>query len=146
MSLSKAYKTFPEIENAGITIELAKNDDGSMASVLIARTGKSNKAYQVALAAAFKPHARAQKLGTLSDEVAESVYRDVWIRTILKGWSFVPMSDVTGNEADEGYADFSHENAKLLFDNLPELYDDLVDKSGMQSLFREQALEEDAKN
>ena len=146
MSLTKQFHTNPEIENAGVEIKYAPNEDKSVPTFVIARAGKSNKRYQVALNAALKPHARAQQLGTLAPEMAEEIYMGVFIGTILKGWSNVLMSDVTGNKADKGYADFNAENAKALFARLPEIYDDLVDKSNSASLFREETNEEDAKN
>lgn len=146
MSLSKQFGTNPEIENAGVPFQFGENADGSIPTFILARAGKSNKQYQVALQAAIKPHQRSQALGTLDPQVAENIYMDVFIKTVLKGWSNVLMSDVTGNNDDEGFAGFSSQNAKLIFKRLPELYDDLVEKAGMASAFREESLEKEAGN
>lgn len=146
MSLTKQFQTNPEIENAGVEVKFAPNEDKTVPTFVIARAGKSNKRYQVALNAALKPHARAQQLGTLAPEMAEEIYMGVFINTILKGWSNVLLADVTGKSSDTGYADFNADNARMLFVRLPEIYDDLVDKANSASLFREESLEEDAKN
>ena len=146
MSLTKQFQTNPEVEVAGVEVHYGANEDGSIPTFVISRAGKSNKAYQTALNAAIKPHARAQQLGTLDPQVAEDVYMGVFIKTLLKGWSNILLSDITGNKEDKGFADFSTDNAKALFKRLPEIYDDLVDKSNQAALFREEQLESDAGN
>ncbi|AMW36133.1 tail chaperonine protein [Xanthomonas phage XAJ2] len=146
MSLTGQFKTSPEVENEGVEFSYAPNEDGSVPSFRIARAGKSNKQFQAASAAAFKPFERAHKLGTLKPEQSEAIYMGVFIKTVLKGWSNVAMSDVTGNTEDKGFADFNHENARMLFTRLPELYDDLSDKSMAAGNFRDAELEETAGN
>lgn len=138
MSLTKQFATDVEKEVAGVEVTYGANEDGTVPTFVISRAGKSNKQYQKALATAIKPYERQQQLGTLEPEVAERVYMGVFIATLLKGWSNVKLSDVTGEASDKGYADFSAANARKLFDRLPELYDDLTNKAGTAAMFREE--------
>ena len=149
MSLRRQYKTNPELEVNGVEFEAgAPNSDGTVPKFVIARAGKSNKRYQVALQAAIRPHQRAMQLGTVDPEILEGIYKDVFCKTLLKGWSNVKLADVMDDDNIDPNenAPFNVENAKRLFDVLPELYDELVEKSGNAAMFREQENEEAAKN
>jgi len=148
MSLRKQFATDKAKESAGIGIEFGANEDGSVPKFFISRMGKSNKRYQKALEAATRPHRRAIELGTLANDVAERLFMGVFVDSVMvsPGWENVKLSDVTGDDADEGFAPFNKENAVKLFANLPELYDDLQEKAKSAALFRDEALEEEAGN
>lgn len=139
MSLHSQFKTDATLENAGIAIQYGPNDDGSVPEFVISRTGKSNKKYTKALEAATKPYRRQIDLGTMNNDLAEKLFMGVFIDTILKSWSNV--QDEKGKDIA-----FTKQAAIKLFSELPELYDDLQDKSKNAGLFREADLEDDAKN
>lgn len=139
--LSKQFKTNPEKEASGVEIEFAEaqNDDGSIPTFTISRMGKSNKAYSKALEAATRPYRRQVELGTLKNEVAEPLFLGVFADTILKGWKNV--QDENGKSIE-----YSKENAVKLMTELPDVYERLQEESKIASNFRDDALQEEAKN
>lgn len=146
MSLSREYKTDSEKEISGVPVEVGHNDDGSIPTFILARASKTNKAYQAALTKAAAPFQRQIQLKIDVSVQLEKAFMEVFCDTVLRGWSNVLMSDVTGNEADKGFADFSKNNATLLFKRLPDLYDYLQEQSNSASLFLDATREESAKN
>lgn len=139
MSLFAQFETNAELENVGISVTYGPNKNGSIPTFIISRTGKSNKAYMKALNKAQRPVQKQIQLGTLPDEQSEQIYLDVFVSTVLKGWSNV--YDKEGKELA-----FNKQNAIKLLKQLPELYDDLFAKANNAALFREEELEEEAKN
>lgn len=146
MSLSKQFKTDADKETNGIRVEYAPNADGTIPTFVISRASRGNKRYLAALERHTKPHRAAIDRKVLPAEVAENVFRQVFIDGVLQTWENVPKSDVSGNPEAEGYAEFNSANANSLFARLPDLYQDLNERSADASNFRDAALEEDGKN
>lgn len=139
MSLYKQFETNATLEAAGIEVEFGENDDLTIPTFRISRIAKSNKRYSKALEAATRPYRRQIELGTVSENVADKLFRDVFVSTILMGWENVQGRDGKPLE-------FTKENASMLLKDLPELFEDLQEKAKSASLFRETALEDEAKN
>ena len=139
MSLFKQFGTNKEAEQDGIWIEYGPNDDGTIPAFKIARAGKSNKKWVKAIEKGMKPHRRAAELGTLDNATAEKVLREVFVESVLVDWRNVQDSECEPMQ-------LTKENAVYLFNALPELYDDLSDKANKAALFRDEALENEAKN
>jgi len=140
MSLREQFATNVQKEVQGVEIKYAPNADGSVPTFIISRMGKSNRAYQKALERETRPHRRAIDLGTVKAEVAEKLFLDVFAETIVKGWKNVQP------EADGVNVQYSKEAAIKLFTELPELYEDLQAQAKNASLFRDEAIEDEAKN
>ena len=141
MGLHKQFKTNSTKENEGVEIEFpeAQNDDGSIPVFIISRMGKSNKAYSKALEAATRPYRRQVELGTMKNDVAESLFLGVFVDTVLKGWKDV--QDEEGNAIP-----FSRDSAKALLEELPDVYERLQEEAKISSNFRDSSLETEAKN
>ena len=139
MSLFKQFATDAKKEAEGVRISYAPNSDGSIPTFIIARMGKSNKKYSKALEVATRPYRRQMELGTLANETAEAIFLKVFVDTILLGWEFV-------QDENEIFMDCKKENAIRLFEKLPELYEDLQKQANSVVLFRNEALEDEAKN
>ena len=139
MSLYKQFKTNMMKEQEGVRVEYGPNEDGSIPTFFLRRMHKSNRAYSKALEVATRPHRRAIELETLDSKLAERIFLDVFVSTILCGW------DNVYNEEGQPLP-FSKENAVNLLESLPELYDDLQEKARKVSLFMADNLEEDGKN
>lgn len=139
MSLFKQYKTNTSLENTGARIVKGSNDDNTEIVFFVARQGKSNTAYKLASERAFKPHRPAIKSGSLSNEVAEGILLDLFCGHLLKGWENV-------RDEQDFEIPFSPENAKKLMQDLPDLYQELLDASNDSSLFLDANRESDAKN
>ena len=141
MGLHKQFKTNSAKENEGVEIEFpeAENDDGSIPVFVISRMGKSNKAYSKALEAATRPYRRQVELGTMKNDVAESLFLGVFVDTVLRGWKHV--QDEAGNEIL-----FNRDSAKALLEELPDVYERLQEEAKSSSNFRDSSLEAEAKN
>lgn len=141
--LRKHFKTNSTKEAEGVEIELpeATNEDGTVPVFILSRMGKSNKAYSKALEAATRPYRRQVELGTMKNEVAEELFKGVFVNTVLRGWRHV--QDDNGNELP-----FTRENALALLneEGMEDLYDRLQQEAGMSANFRDTALEAESGN
>ena len=139
--LFKQFKTNEDLEVNGVKIEFheAINEDGTVPTFIISRMGKANKAYTKALEAATRPYRRQIELGTMKNEVAEKLFKSVFIDTVLKGWENVR------DEKDDAL-EFSKESALGLLEALPDVYERLQEEAKLASNFRDNALEAEAKN
>lgn len=146
MSLSSQFKTNKTAEVEGVEVQYSLNKDGSFSTFRISRMGRSNKNYTKALERATRPYRRVIELGTMDNEIAESLFMKVFVESVLIDWKNIPLSDVTGNDRDEGYAPYSRENAVKLFNRLPDLYEDLQEKANSAAMFREDTMEQEAGN
>ena len=148
MSLTRAFKTDGDLEVNGVSIPLedSVNEDGSVPTFIVGRTSKSNKQYQAALTKATAPLQRAIQLKQDVGPQLEKAFLEAYCGHIVRGWSNVLLSDVTGNPDDTGFAEFSKANAIKLFTRLPDVYDYLAEQSNNISLFLEATREESAKN
>jgi len=139
MSLYKQFENNEKVENEGIWIDYPENEDGTTPAFKISRMYKGNKKYSKTLNKAIKPHKRAIQLETLSEKASTKLMLGVFVNSIVLDWRNVQ------NEEGETMQ-FSKENAVKLFEDLPELYDDLEENSKKLGLFRSDELEEDSKN
>lgn len=139
--LFKQFKTNEDLEVNGVKIEFheAINEDGTVPTFIISRMGKANKAYTKALEAATRPYRRQIELGTMKNEVAEKLFKSVFIDTVLKGWENVR------DEKDDAL-EFSKESALGLLEALPDVYERLQEEAKISSNFRDEAIEAEAKN
>ena len=139
--LHKSYTTNRNLEVAGFEykMEHATNDDGTIPTFIISRMGPSNPHYRKDLNAAMEPHKRKRELGTLSNEVAEKVLREVFCRTILKGWHNVQ------NESGEAI-NFTPEAAAKLMEELPDLYAELSNEAATMANFLEAQVASEGKH
>jgi hypothetical protein len=146
MSLTRTYKTDRNKETQGVAIPFPPNDDGSIPSFTVSRASKANPRYTAAMERIIGPFRAAIARKALPNDQAAKLMRQVFIEGCLMTWNNIPRSDVSGNPDLEGFAEFNEANAETLFDNLPELYEDLEKRAGELDLFRMDELESDAKN
>jgi len=141
MSLFKQFATDSKKEIDGIEVKFyeAENDDGSIPTFIVSRMGKSNKRYAKALEQATRPHRRQIALETFSNEKGEEIILNVFAETVVIGWSNV--LDRNGIVIE-----YSKENAVKLLTELPELYARLQEEASLVVNFRNEMLEEEAKN
>jgi len=139
MSLYKQFSTDKNLEKVGIVLEYGPNSKGEEIEIRIARAGGANKRYDTLLEVRLKPHRRQIQAETFSREQQEKIFLDVFAETVVLGWNNV-------EDADGNVMDFNKENVIKLFTDLPDLYEDVKAQSGKAALFRQQVLEEDAKN
>lgn len=148
MSLRSQYKLDPKKVEQGITVTRDPNPDGSIPTFYLHFMGRLNKEYSKALEIATRPHQAAIQAKRMNNDLAEQIFMDVFVKTVLFGWDNVLLSDVNDNPEDTGFAPFNKENAIRLF-NVPGmsiLYDELQEEAKNVANFRQEGLEEAAKN
>lgn len=139
MSLYKQFKTDNTLERNGIVLEYGNNADGNPISIRIARAGGANSQYTRLMEARVKPYRRQIQNETIEKTMVEKILREVYAETIVLSWENV--TDETGEELP-----FTVQNCIKLFEDLPDLFQDIQDQSQRAALFREEVLETDSKN
>lgn len=127
------FETSPDLERDGIVI-----DYGTFQFV-IARAGGANADYERVLQRLVRPYRRAAQAGTLDSKVRDDLVRQAFSETVVKGWKGVKGRD--GNEIP-----FSPVAARKLFEDLPELFADLLVQSMTVANFLREGREADAGN
>lgn len=145
MSLSKLYKTDTKKEIEGVRFEFGVNEDGTIPTFVVSRTNGRNQRYAKTLEKELRPIRAEMRTGTLENARADRAMMSAFVDGALHGWENIMKSDVTNNKADEGFADFTPDNARALFSNLPELFIELQAKANDINNYRE-GVEESAKN
>lgn len=147
MGLRSTFKTDTAKEVSGVEITVSMNEhNNEPIKIRIARMTRSNKPYAKALEAATRPHSAAIQNETLENELGQKIMQEVFVDTILLGWSNLPKSELTGNDKDTAELPFSRENALALFAELPDVYDDWETRAKKSSNFREDEKKKAAKN
>lgn len=124
MGLRSNYGTDRALENDGVQIPVDTNDhNGKPIVISISRMGRTNKRYTKALEEATRPHQASIANETLDNELGSQILREVFVDTVLLGWSNLPKSELTGVATDTDELPYSRENALALFDALPDFYD-----------------------
>lgn len=134
MSIYSMFGTDKALEERGVWLEL----DGEV-SFLIARIGHTGCAYNRLIRAKFKPHRRRIENDTLDDEVVRKIQAEVFAKTALLDWKGV--TDKDGNKLP-----FSKEKAEELLLELPELADILFNFARDYVNYRQEEMEDEAKN
>lgn len=134
MSLYKQFKTDEALETDGIWIEYGVTDTGQPIRIKIARAGGRNTAFSKALERATRPYRKAIQTGTLDNKTADNLYKDVFAETVVLDW--INVEDQDGQPMD-----FKKENVVKLFNDLPDLFNDLREQAANVALFREEVLE-----
>lgn len=141
--LRKHFKTNSAKEVEGVEIEFpeATNNDKTVPVFVLSRMGKANKTYAKALEAKTRPFRRQVELGTMKTEVADELFLNVFVDTILRGWRHV--QDDNGAEIP-----FTRENAIALLTEpgMEDLYERLQTEAGLSANFRDLKLESEAGN
>lgn len=105
---------------------------------LLARSGGANKNYRRVMEHKIKPYKHQFDRGTLDNTIAEALMQEVFLEAVLLGWE--------GIETDGIELEFTVGNAKLMFNQSPELYDILNEAAGKVSNFLEEDIVEGEKS
>lgn len=147
MGLRNNYGTDRALETDGVKIPVDTNDhNGEPILIVVSRMGRTNKRYSKALEEATRPHAASIANETLDNELGAKILREVFVDTVLLGWSNLPKSELTGDNKDTAELPYNRENALLLFDALPDFYDVCEAHAKKASNFRAEQKKVAAKN
>lgn len=148
--MSKMYENFktdPNAEKEGIII-----DFGDF-RITIARAGGKNKQYLRQLEQLTRPFKRAIQMEQMDNETAQGILKIVYARTIIRNWEVKETAEgekakwTPGIPAEDGSVlPLSEDNIILTFDNLPDLFADLMEQAGKAALYRTSLREAASKN
>lgn len=131
------YESFAT--NAGMEQEGIWIDYGDAGSFRVARAGGSNKNFTRSFQRLTKPHRKAIQADAMNDDTQRAIMMEVFIDSALLAWK-----GVTGKDGKT--LSFSKKNAKALFEDLPDLFADLLNSSQNYSLYREYVMDIDSGN
>lgn len=142
MGLYDTFETDKSLEVEGVFL-----DYGDF-RVRVAHSGGSNKSYLAQLETKLKPLRRALEAGSISDERAAAIMRQIFAKTIIKDWqTLVDGEWQQGIEARDGsILEFNEENVIATLTALPKLFQDIQEQANSIANFRAKELEAEAKN
>lgn len=133
MSIYNSYKTSPDLEKNGVWLNYGD------CKILVARAGGANKRFEALAKARLKNYQKAIQVGALSNQKATEIMQEIYSESVVLDWEGV--TDENGKELP-----FSKENVLKVFKDLPDLFLDIDEQCRKISNFRQELLEEDAKN
>jgi hypothetical protein len=149
MSLYKQFKTDNALEKDGILLEYGENSRGKPICIRVARAGGANNAYVKRMEARVKPYRRQIQNETMELAMVERIVKEVYAETVILGWENVefPVLDAQGNPTDEfEELPYTTKNCIRLFNDLPDLFNDIQEQAQRAVLFRAEVREVDKKN
>jgi len=147
MSLFKQFKTDSKVEREGILLDYGPNKDlpvdaegkHPIMMIRIARAGGSNDAYNKRIEALSKKHRRKIQNDAMEISELREMTMHAVADTVILGWENV-------TDAEGKLLPFSRDNALKLFQELPDLFNDIQEQAAKATLFRAHLREEDLKN
>lgn len=142
MSLRSAYKTNASKEENGIWFEDTGviNADKTVPGFLLARASRANPKFARETEKLGKKYRRQFENDLVTGDVAVRLNKELFLDTILLDWRNVQLDDDGKNLA------FTRENAEMLFEELPDLYELLEQAARKASNFRDEEIEDDTGN
>lgn len=138
-SLYSKFKTDKKLEAEGVEIEYGTDDQGQPIRFRVARMGGANVRFAKVSNQRLQPYRRQLQTNTMDEQVAEKLMREIFVDTVLLGWS-----NVRGE--DDKPMTYSRENALKLLEELPDLYADLRNAASDLSNYLQGEREADAGN
>lgn len=157
-------KTAPAAKPAGKTFsnpfdmfqtDKSKEQDGIVLNysdvfwIQITRAGGSNEHYKRILTEKLKPFRRAIQTETIDEAASARLMREAVAEGIVLNWGTGRYPEGAGfmpNRAGGDPIPFTAENAAKLFEELPDLFNDVYEQANKVSLFRATETEGDAGN
>jgi len=131
LDLKKTYATDKEKEIEGVW-----EDFGDGCRIKIARAGNPN--YEKEFQRLIKPHRKALRRNSLSNDVAKELYAKCMARAIVLDWE--------GLEEDGKDIPYSVENAERILLQYPDLSQHIQEISESAETFRQELVEDSEKN
>lgn len=138
MSLQSQFSTDPELEKKGVWFEYAEGDEENPPSLLLARAGGANDAFNKAMETAAQPIRRKLQNNLVSGKQLRKLNVQVYAEAVVLDWKNV--------ELDKEVLPFSKENVVKLFTRLPEFFDTVMEDASRMAAYRKDLLEVDSGN
>lgn len=134
MSIYDKLQTNADLEKKGVEFEPFPGDG----VFVLARAGGSNNKWKKALEKKTRQF-RGRQASKLDDDQMKAITLEIFIETVLLGWSEV-------KDRDDKELKYSKTNAKTLFDDLPELFEILMESANNSSFYLREVQQSQAKN
>lgn len=136
----KLFHTDVDLETKGVVI-----DYGDF-WFRVARAGGTNEKFNTRLRALFAPYRRAIETETMDPKLSDKLTTQAFLDSVLLEWGSTKHGPgkMVGREGEA--IPFSKENANALFEDLPDLLNDLMRQSAKVSIFRTEIVERDSGN
>lgn len=115
MSLYKRFETSKKLATEGAPLHFPKNDNGTVPTLFIARAHSSNQLHAAAVKDVYTPEVIKGLENMPDDDVAQMTI-EVFLRGSLMGWENI-------EDRDGAPLEFSKENARQFFTDLPEVFE-----------------------
>lgn len=122
------FATDKDIEKKGVVI-----DYGAF-SITVARAGGSNVKYTKTVDALSKPYRRAIANETIAPEQVKKIMREAYAKSVVVGWT--GMVDATGAPIP-----FTVQNCIRVFEDLDDLFSDVMEQAQRAALFKKDITE-----
>lgn len=130
--IASFFKTSANLETEGIWI-----DYGDYGRFLVARAGGKNKAFRNLMDQRLRPYRSALKMGLVDDSVIEKITRESFAEAVVLDWELVDESNQP--------IPYSAEACSKLFEDCPDLFEDVLNQAQTVANFVEETRVEDAK-
>ena len=142
-SLTSLYSSNAQKETEGVWVYPAGEGENAPA-FKIARAGGANKAFEMEQMKALRPYQKLIQANSKkpSPEVMELIKRttkEMFLKTCMLDWRNVRNSK-------KEIVPFSKEQAAAMFEQLPDLYDELLAQSQAITTFQDEEIEADSGN
>lgn len=144
-ALGKLFSTDKDSEKNGIDLEVGEVErSGKMVKMLfiVRRSGGANLEYKRTVERLTKPHRRAIEKGKMSLVKLQEINQECFLQSVLIGWENIPF----GEGEEQKFRQYNLQNARDLFEDMPELLADLMEQSAEMANFQKQSMEDEAKN
>jgi hypothetical protein len=136
--LFKQFAYSPKLEAEGVEVKYSPNADGTIPTFTILRTHGRNQRFMQAWSKHAEPFEKARQKGKMTDEQARQININVFIDGLLVGFANVQDENSIMIIDNTGIAE--------LFNKLPDLFEDLQQRSVAAGTFQEQEITEAIKN
>lgn len=142
MGLYASFQTNPEYERDGIWL-----DYGSF-RIRLRFAGGSNKQYNSLMEVMTKPYRRAIEQGVFPEDRMRDILRTVYAKTMVADWETEVSGEMKkGIEGPNGeLLPVTEANLIMTFENLPNIFLDLVQQASVIGNYRMADLEADSGN
>lgn len=151
MSMYEQFRTDTDLEKNGVDV-----DYGPFV-VTVARAGGSNRKFAQTVNRLSQPYRRAIQTETMDERMGQRLLMQAYAQVIVQNWQTRvdeegrPSKDgeelVQGIEGPEGdLLSFTVENVMMTFENLPDIFNDVVEMSQKAAIYRVNVDEDDSGN
>jgi len=134
------FNTDKNLEQTGVTL------DYGHFWIKVARAGGSNKRYNKIAKDKLQPYQAQLRTETMDEVLADKLFREIFAESVVLGWGSTELGSGVLPDAEGNPLEFTTENCIKLFQDLPDLFNDVREQANKISLFKKEEIKEALKN